>query len=376
MKLNSIEELIEDIREGRMVILMDDEDRENEGDLIMAGSRVRPEDINFMAKHARGLICLTLTRERCKQLNLPLMVGDNGSSHGTNFTVSIEAAEGVTTGISAADRARTVQVAVAPNASARDIVQPGHIFPLMAQPGGVLSRAGHTEAGCDLARLAGYEPAAVIVEIMNDDGTMARRPDLEEFARQHGIKIGTIADLIHHRIAHEKTVECVKTRQIATEFGSFQLRTYLDEARGEYHHALVKGQVRGDHPTLVRVHIPSQLRDFLTLVEPGKEKYPRWTFHKAMERLATEDSGVIIMINAETGLDGRSVEESLEDVFGERVKQSQPGSEQIQFQQVGVGSQILRDLGVQKMRLMGPPIKYAGLSGFDLEVVEYVTAPR
>src|SRR5690606_9749415 len=183
MKLNSIEELIEDIREGRMVILMDDEDRENEGDLIMAASRVRPEDINFMAKHARGLICLTLTRERCKQLNLALMVGDNGSSHGTNFTVSIEAAEGVTTGISAADRARTVQVAVAPNASARDIVQPGHIFPLMAQPGGVLSRAGHTEAGCDLARLAGYEPAAVIVEIMNDDGTMARRPDLEEFAR-------------------------------------------------------------------------------------------------------------------------------------------------------------------------------------------------
>src|SRR5690606_140922 len=356
--------------------LMDDEDRENEGDLIMAASRVRPEDINFMAKHARGLICLTLTRERCKQLNLALMVGDNGSSHGTNFTVSIEAAEGVTTGISAADRARTVQVAVAPNASARDIVQPGHIFPLMAQPGGVLSRAGHTEAGCDLARLAGYEPAAVIVEIMNDDGTMARRPDLEEFARQHGIKIGTIADLIHHRIAHERTVECVKTRQIATEYGAFQLRTYLDEARGEYHHALVKGQIRADHPTLVRVHIPSQLRDFLTLVDPGKEKYPRWTFHKAMERLATEDSGVIIMINAETGLDGRSVEESLEDVFGERVKQSQPGSEQIQFQQVGVGSQILRDLGVQKMRLMGPPIKYAGLSGFDLEVVEYVTAPR
>ncbi|MFA5494518.1 MAG: bifunctional 3,4-dihydroxy-2-butanone-4-phosphate synthase/GTP cyclohydrolase II [Porticoccaceae bacterium] len=376
MKLNSIEELIADIREGRMVILMDDEDRENEGDLIMAASRVRPEDINFMAKHARGLICLTLSRERCKQLNLPLMVGDNSSSYGTNFTVSIEAAEGVSTGISAADRARTVQAAVAPNASPRDIVQPGHIFPLMAQPGGVLSRAGHTEAGCDLARLAGYEPASVICEVLNDDGSMARRPDLETFAHQHGIKIGTIADLIHHRIAHEKTVECVKLREIETEYGHFELRTYHDEARDEYHHALVKGVVRPESPTLVRVHIPSQLRDFLTLVEPGKDKYPRWTFHKAMDQLARADSGVVIIINAETALSGRAVEENLEDVFGERIKQSQPGSEQIQFQQVGVGSQILRDIGVQKIRLMGPPIKYAGLSGFDLEVVEYVTAER
>lgn len=372
MKLNTTEELIEDIRAGRMVVLMDDEDRENEGDLIMAASRVRPEDINFMAKHARGLICLTLSRERCRQLNLPLMVGDNGSSHGTNFTVSIEAAEGVTTGISAADRARTVQAAVAPNASPRDIVQPGHIFPLMAQPGGVLSRAGHTEAGCDLARLAGYEPAAVIVEIMNDDGTMARRPDLEQFAQQHGIRIGTIADLIHHRIAHEKTVECVKTRMIDTEYGHFELRTYRDESRGEYHHAVVKGNIDPDSPTLVRVHMPSQLRDFLSLREPGRDSYPRWTVHKAMAKLAGEDSGVMILLNADNELSGRAREEELEYLYGERPRQSQPGSEQIQFQQVGVGSQILRDLGVHKIRLMGPPIKYAGISGFDLEVVDFL----
>lgn len=373
MKLNTIEELIEDIRDGRMVILMDDEDRENEGDLIMAASRVRPEDINFMAKYARGLICLTLTRERCKQLNLPLMVGDNGSSHGTNFTVSIEAAEGVSTGISAADRARTVQAAVAPNASPRDIVQPGHIFPLMAQPGGVLSRAGHTEAGCDLARLAGYEPAAVIVEVMNDDGTMARRPDLEEFARQHGIKIGTIADLIHHRLAHEKTVERVKTRQIETEYGAFQLHTYHDASRDQYHHALTKGEIDPNKPTLVRVHMPNQLRDFLALLEPERERYPRWTFQRAMEQLSHEEEGVIILLNSDGDLSGREREEELEYVLGERLRQSQPGSEHIQFQQVGVGSQILRDLGVKQIRLMGPQIKYAGISGFELEVVDFVT---
>lgn len=374
MKLNSIEEIIDDLREGKMVILMDDEDRENEGDIIMAASRVRPEDVNFMAKNARGLICLTLTRERCVQLNLPLMVSANDSSQGTNFTVSIEAAEGVTTGISAADRALTIRAAVAPNATPRDIVQPGHIFPLMAQPGGVLTRAGHTEAGCDLVRLAGYEPAAVIVEIMNDDGTMARRPDLEIFAEQFGIKIGTIADLIHHRIAHEKTVECVNSRQIDTDFGPFQLRTYLDTTRNEYHHALVKGVISAEEPTLLRVHIPSQLRDLITLREPGREDQPRWTFHSAMEQVAREDCGVIIIINAETDRDGATIEAKLEELYGDKVKHSQPGSEHIQVQQVGIGSQILRDLGVKKMRLLGAPVKYAGISGFDLEVVEHIVA--
>ena len=371
MKLNSIEEIITDIRDGKMVILMDDEDRENEGDLIMAASKVRPEDINFMIKNARGLVCLTLTRERCKQLNLPLMVDTNGSSHGTNFTVSIEAAEGVSTGISAADRARTVQAAVAPNASARDIVQPGHIFPLMAQPGGVLTRAGHTEAGCDLARLAGLEAAAVIVEIMNDDGTMARRPDLEIFAEQYGIKIGTISDLIHHRITHEKTVECVTVRQITTDFGSFEMRTYLDTTRDEYHHALIKGRV-GDMPTLVRVHVPNPLRDLITIREPGREDFPRWTFHSALERIAHEESGVMIIINSTADQDGNTMEARLEEIYGDYVKPSQPGSEHIQVQQVGIGSQILRDLGVTKMRLLGAPIKYAGLAGFDLEVVEHI----
>lgn len=372
MKLNSIEELVADIRDGKMVILMDDEDRENEGDLIMAASRVRAEDINFMAKNARGLICLTLTRERCRQLSLPLMVDANDSSHGTNFTVSIEAAEGVTTGISAADRARTVQVAVAPNASPRDIVQPGHIFPLMAQPGGVLTRAGHTEAGCDLARLAGYEPAAVIVEIMNDDGTMARRPDLEIFAEQYGLKIGTISDLIHHRINHEKTVECVTVRQISTDFGAFEMHTYLDTTRNEYHHALVKGKVVPDQPTLVRVHVPNPLRDLVTLREPGREDFPRWTFHTALERIAKETSGVMIIINNEADRDRNNLESRLQEIYGDRVKPSQPGSEHIQVQQVGIGSQILRNLGVTKMRLLGAPIKYAGLSGFDLEVVEHI----
>ncbi len=372
MKLNSIEEIIADIRDGKMVVLMDDEDRENEGDLIMAASRVRAEDINFMARNARGLICLTLTRERCQRLNLPLMVDANDSSHGTNFTVSIEAAEGVTTGISAADRARTVQAAVAPNAVPRDIVQPGHIFPLMAQPGGVLTRAGHTEAGCDLARLAGYEPAAVIVEIMNDDGTMARRPDLEIFAEQYGLKIGTIADLIHHRIAHEKTVECATVRQIDTDFGPFELRTYLDTTRDEYHHALIRGQIVPDQPTLIRVHVPNPLRDLINLREPGKEGLPRWTFHSAMKRISQEDCGVIIIINSDG--DTGTLESRLEEVFGERVKHTQPGSEHIQFQQVGVGSQILRDLGITKMRVLGAPIKYAGLSGFDLEVTENISA--
>src|SRR5690554_3887271 len=257
MALNTPEELIADIRAGKMVILMDDEDRENEGDLIMAAECVQAEHINFMAQHARGLICLTLTEERCDLLQLPPMVQRNDSPYHTNFTLSIEAAEGVTTGISAGDRAHTVRVAVKRNAKASDIIQPGHIFPLRAQKGGVLTRAGHTEAGCDLARLAGYEPASVICEVLNDDGSMARRPDLETFAHQHGIKIGTIADLIYHRIAHEKTVECVKLREIETEYGHFELRTYHDEARDEYHHALVKGVVRPESPTLVRVHIPS-----------------------------------------------------------------------------------------------------------------------
>ena len=279
MKLNSTQELIDDIRMGKMVILMDDEDRENEGDLIMSASHCRPEDINFMAKEGRGLICLTLTSGRCDQLALPMMVGDNKSGHGTNFTLSIEAAQGVTTGISAADRARTVQAAVAPNAQPADLVQPGHIFPLRAQDGGVLTRAGHTEAGCDLTRMAGVAPAAVIVEIMNEDGSMARRPDLEVFAEKHGLKIGTIADLIHYRVVHEQTVERVREDRLETIFGEFQAITYQDTVQGSTHLALVKGQPSPDVPTLTRVHVPDPIRD---LLEAKPSTVNNWSLSASM----------------------------------------------------------------------------------------------
>lgn len=259
--MNSIEEIIEDLRQGKMVIVMDDEDRENEGDLLMAAAFARPEDINFMAKYGRGLICLTLTRERCQQLRLPLMVHNNKTPYTTNFTVSIEAAEGVTTGISAADRALTIQCAVAKNAQPGDLVQPGHVFPLMAQAGGVLNRAGHTEAGCDLAHLAGVEPAAVIVEILNDDGSMARRPDLEVFASQHNLKIGTIADLIHYRIHHENTLERISECAYPTEFGDFRLYAYQDRNDDNVHMALVMGDISSEEPVLVRVHARNLIDD-------------------------------------------------------------------------------------------------------------------
>jgi 3,4-dihydroxy 2-butanone 4-phosphate synthase/GTP cyclohydrolase II len=284
MSLNSVEEIIADIRAGRMVILMDDEDRENEGDLVMAATHVRPEDINFMASHGRGLICLTLTRKRCEQLALPLMVQSNLSSHATNFTVSIEAASGVTTGISAADRARTIQAAVAADAQPRDIVQPGHIFPLMAQPGGVLTRAGHTEAGCDLARLAGLEPAAVIVEILKEDGSMARRPDLEVYARQHGLKIGTIEDLIRYRIENEKTVERVASSDLATEHGIFRVHAYHDSIDGAVHLALVMGDLDPDEPTLVRVQLQHTLSDLIDVKREGQH----WPLRDVLQRVARE----------------------------------------------------------------------------------------
>ncbi|MES9844018.1 MAG: 3,4-dihydroxy-2-butanone-4-phosphate synthase, partial [Candidatus Sedimenticola sp. 6PFRAG5] len=259
MAFNTTEEIIEDLRQGKMVIIMDDEDRENEGDLLMAAEMVTPEAINFMARYGRGLICLTLNKERCQQLRLPLMVGVNESQHATNFTVSIEAAEGVTTGISASDRSTTVLAAVKEDAQPQDIVQPGHIFPLMAQPGGVLVRAGHTEAGCDLARLAGMNPSSVIVEILNEDGTMARRPDLELFAKEHNLKIGTIADLIHYRVRNEKTIERISECTLPTEYGDFKLVAYQDCIDNELHLALVKGNVTPDEPTLVRVHMQNTL---------------------------------------------------------------------------------------------------------------------
>lgn len=366
MQLNTIEELIEDLRHGKMVILMDDEDRENEGDLIMVAEQVRPEDINFMATHARGLICLTLTAERCKQLDLPLMVSDNKSQHTTNFTVSIEAAEGVSTGISAADRALTIRAAVKANAKATDIVQPGHIFPLMSQPGGVMSRAGHTEAGCDLARLAGFEPAAVIVEVMNPDGTMARRADLEQFAEQHHLKIGTIADLIHYRATKEKTVECINSRKVDTLYGEFDLHTYRDTARGDLHFVMTKGEIDAE-PTLVRVHVMDIARDVLSLKRASVAGGKSWTYQDALQKVSEEGKGVVLLICHDEST--KEVEDSIDWLIsGKQMRRSS----EVLYKQVGTGSQILRDLGVRKMRVMSAPMRYSALSGFDLEVVDYV----
>jgi 3,4-dihydroxy 2-butanone 4-phosphate synthase/GTP cyclohydrolase II len=368
MQLNTPAEIIEDIRQGKMVVLMDDEDRENEGDLVMAADYVTPEAINFMAKHGRGLICLTLSKKRCKQLNLPLMVDANKSPFATNFTVSIEAAEGVTTGISAADRARTVKAAVARDASPADIVQPGHIFPLMAQDGGVLIRAGHTEAGCDLARLAGLEPAAVIVEILNDDGTMARRPDLEVFASMHNIKIGTIADLIEYRNLNETTIEKVATCQLPTEVGDFQLVTFRDTIDNQLHFALLKGEIKPDDVTLVRVHLHNTFSDLMLADRAANRSFP---LHTAMKRIAAE-GGVLVLLgkHESTAELIRTVQAFEAEDKGEQPKTSPwKGTSR----NVGVGSQILASLGVKKMRLLSQPKKYHALSGFGLEVVDYVS---
>ena len=372
MTLNSIGEIIDDLRQGRMVIIMDDEDRENEGDLLMVASMVRPEDINFMARYGRGLICLTLTQERCRQLNLPLMVSDTNDAHGTNFTVSIEAAEGVTTGISAYDRAMTVRAAVAPNARPEDIVQPGHIFPLKAQPGGVLTRAGHTEAGCDLARLAGYEPAAVIVEILNEDGTMARRPDLEVFAREHGLKIGTIADLIHYRVENEKTVEPVAACDYPGEFGDFRLHAYRDAITNELHFALTLGDMDGERPTLVRVHLADALCD----IPGGTLNGCGWPLRDAMRRIGEEGHGVVVILRKPD--DANALVRRIRDAglaaqgkAHDGASSQQDGSEDLRT--YGIGAQILADLGVRRMRVLSAPKKMHGLSGFDMEVVEYVS---
>ncbi|OOZ38818.1 3,4-dihydroxy-2-butanone-4-phosphate synthase [Solemya pervernicosa gill symbiont] len=368
MKLNSIEEILEDLAQGKMVIMMDDEDRENEGDLIMASSMTRPEDINFMARYGRGLICLTLTRERCQQLNLPLMVSDTNDKHGTNFTVSIEAAEGVTTGISAYDRALTVRKAVAPDAKAADIVQPGHIFPLMAVPGGVLNRAGHTEAGCDLMRLAGLEPSGVIVEILNEDGTMARRPDLEVFAKEHDLKIGTVADLIHYRIENEKTIERVAECDLPTENGKFRLYAYTDGIDNQLHHAMVLGEVKQDEPTLVRVHLADAICDI-----PGTN-HPDcgWPLSDVLERIGKEGAGIAVLLSKKDDprdLVRRMRNYDLADRGGEQIQhETNPD-----LRTYGIGAQILADLGVHKMRVMSAPKKMHGISGFDLEVVEYVS---
>ncbi len=368
MQLNTAREIIDDIAAGKMVILMDDEDRENEGDLVMASSMVRPDDINFMAKYGRGLVCLTLTQERCEQLNLRLMVDKNQASFETNFTLSIEAAEGVTTGISAADRARTIQAAVAADAKPSDIVQPGHIFPIMAKKGGVLVRAGHTEAGCDLARLAGFEPSATIVEILNEDGTMARRPDLEEFAKEHQLKIGTIADLIEYRMNTENSVTKEFSTDWKTEFGDFKLHAYQDDIEGQVHIALVKAEINPDDTTLVRVHIADVATDLLAR---EKKDQGSWTIRRALQRIADEGTGVVLLLG------NQSSPNSILDRIAKLSGQERP-TNSVQAQQsratrtVGIGSQILVDLNVHKMRLLSPVKKYHSLAGFKLEAVEYI----
>ncbi len=362
MTLSPTQELIDALRLGHMIVLADAEDRENEGDLVLAADFVTPEAINFMAMHARGLICLTLTEERCRQLNIQLMVSDNRAPMGTAFTVSIEAAAGVTTGISAADRARTVRAATAKHAKAGDIVQPGHIFPVMAQNGGVLVRAGHTEAGCDLAELAGLTPAAVICEIMNPDGSMARLPDLLAFAERHGLKVGTIADLIRHRSETETLIERVADRPIATPYGPFRLCVYHDKTVDEVHYALVKGEPARDRPILVRVHEPFASLDLFDF-DTARHAY---SVQDAMRIVAHHKEGVIVLLRRH-------------EPTGEILERFQLPMEKRRSARKwdprlnGIGAQILRDLGVGRMRVMARPKRIPSMSGFGLEVVEYVS---
>ena len=368
MAFATTEEIIEELHQGRMVIIVDDEDRENEGDFVMAASCVKAEHVNFMATHGRGLICLTLNQERCEQLNLPLMVRDNYSGQGTNFTISIEAAEGVTTGISAADRATTIAAAVKPEAKPSDISLPGHIFPLMAQAGGVLTRAGHTEAGCDLARLAGFEPAAVIVEILNEDGSMARRPDLEILAEKHGLKLGTIADLIQFRVQNEKTVERVAECPLETAFGQFQLITYRDSIDGSFHMALVKGEIRADDPTLIRVHIENPLCDLTGNLasECG------WPLSDALQRIVNEEIGVVVILRNQVSTEDMINQiENYQRAVEQKVVRTKSETEDLRV--IGLGSQILADVGVKKMRVLSAPKRIHSISGFGLEIVDYVS---
>ncbi len=362
--ISRTEEIIADIKAGNMVILVDEEDRENEGDLVLAADFVTPEKINFMARFARGLICLTLTEERCRALQLAPMSQDNRSSHGTAFTVSIEAASGVTTGISAHDRSRTVQAAVARGAKPGDIVQPGHVFPIAAQAGGVLVRAGHTEAGCDLTELAGLTPAAVICEIMNDDGSMARLPDLIEFGKTHGLKIGTIADLIHFRSQTESLVERVAERDIATAHGAFRMLAYREKISGATHVALMRGTIEPEVPTLVRVHEPLSMLDLLDAA-PGAHS---WGVNESLAAIGAAESGVIVLLNC-----AESAAQLAERVASEAKPWAVARMELLTY---GIGAQILRDLNVGKMRLMATPRKMPSMAGWDLEVTEYVQPQR
>ena len=360
----SVEEIIVEIRAGRMVVLVDDEDRENEGDIILAADHVTPEAINFMVTHARGLVCLTITEARARQLGLVQMAHDNTSPNSTAFTTSIEAAEGVTTGISAQDRARTVQAAVARNAKPSDFVMPGHTFPIVAREGGVLVRAGHTEAGCDLAQLAGLEPASVICEVLKDDGTMARLPDLIEFARAHNIKIGTIADLIHYRSRNETLIERTLSKTIHSVHGEFNLHAYTDRTTNDVHLALAKGEIRPDSETLVRVHEPLSVLDFLD----STPCHHTFSLDQAQAALAKSECGVIVLLRRPEGGD------DILAALGDSASDKKPAAKW-DPRIYGIGAQILRDLGVRKMKLLGSPRRMPSMTGFDLEVTGYIASP-
>ncbi|WP_426322594.1 bifunctional 3,4-dihydroxy-2-butanone-4-phosphate synthase/GTP cyclohydrolase II [Pseudoduganella sp. R-43] len=367
MSISSTEEIVAELRAGRMVILVDEEDRENEGDLVLAAEHVTPEAINFMIKHARGLVCLTLTEEHCNQLDLTMMTAKNGTSFGTNFTVSIEAAEGVTTGISAADRAKTIQVAVAKGAKPSDIVQPGHIFPLRAVPGGVLMRAGHTEAGCDLTAMAGLMPASVICEIIKDDGTMARLPELLEFAKEHGLKIGTIADLIHYRSQNECMVERIAERPLRTAHGDFRMIAFRDKPSGSAHLALVHGDMAPGKESLVRVHQPVSILDLLETEATTHS----WNVSSSMKAIKAAEQGVMVLLNCG---------ETAEQLFGQLEaldKNVRPTGRaaSMDLRSYGIGAQILRDVGVHRMQLLASPRKMPSMTGFNLEVTGYMAKP-
>jgi 3,4-dihydroxy 2-butanone 4-phosphate synthase/GTP cyclohydrolase II len=368
MSISSTQEIVAELRAGRMVILVDEEDRENEGDLVLAADFVTPEAINFMIRHARGLVCLTLTEERCAQLDLPMMTSKNGTSFGTNFTVSIEAAEGVTTGISAADRARTIQVAVAEGARPDDIVQPGHIFPLKAQKGGVLMRAGHTEAGCDLTEMAGLTPASVICEIIKEDGEMARLPDLIEFAKEHKLKIGTIADLIHYRSENERLVERVAERPMSTTFGDFKLIAFRDKPSGSAHLAMVHGELSRERETLVRVHQPVSILDVLE----DRATTHSWTMASAMQAIQAAERGVLVLLNCGETADQLFSQFAALDGQGARPSGR---AASMDLRTYGIGAQILKDLGVGKMQLLASPRKMPSMTGVDLEVTGYLAKP-
>jgi 3,4-dihydroxy 2-butanone 4-phosphate synthase/GTP cyclohydrolase II len=364
--ISSVEEIVAEMKAGRIVILVDEEDRENEGDLVLAAEHVTPEAINFMARFGRGLICLTLTRERCERLQLPPMVARNGTKMGTAFTVSIEAAEGVTTGISAADRSRTVQAAVAPDARPQDLVQPGHIFPLQAVDGGVLMRAGHTEAGCDLAGMAGLVPAAVICEIMKDDGTMARLPDLQLFAAEHGLKIGTIADLIHYRSRNDSLVEKIGQRPLVTAFGEFVAHAWRDKPSQGLHLALVKGSWQAGQEVPVRVHEPLSVLDALESNRPMHS----WSLDQSLKHIAATGHGVAVLLNC-----GEGPEQLLAQFEGTARSSHAPERGRMDLRTYGVGAQILRELGVQRMNVMGTPRRMPSMAGYGLEVAGYIHRP-